>query len=84
MYLYLITRNDDVDYDQYEGAVVAANNLNEVTALLPYYPDSWAGGSWDKDYVKHIDNPQISIELIGTAGSAITEPQLIIASFNAG
>lgn len=82
MNLYLITRNDDVDYDQYDSAVVAAPDEEDAKALIEQDLDDWThyGYVYNKKVNTELD---ITIELIGTAVDGI-EPGIVVASFNAG
>lgn len=76
MNLYLVSRTDDVGYDQFDAFVVAASNEIEATLFL---------------LQKH-DKPQLStwpalnktdVKLIGMT-TEYTEPTEILGSFNAG
>ena len=82
MNLYLITRNDDVDYDQYDSAVVAAPDEEDAKALIEQDLDDWThyGYVYHKKVNTKLD---ITIKLIGTA---IDEMQygIVVDSFNAG
>ena len=82
MNLYLITRNDGVDYDQYDSAVVAAPDEEDAKALIEQDLDDWT----HYGYVNHKKvntKLDITIKLIGTA---IDEMQygIVVDSFNAG
>ncbi len=86
MNLYLITRNDDVDYDQYDSAVVAAPDEEDAKALIEQDLYGWTYTDWkyvEKVFVETHKELDITIKLIGTA---IDEMQygIVVASFNAG
>ena len=71
MNLYLVKRNDYVDYDEYNSAVVAAESPEEAVQILKdkyssKYLLGW--GKWD-----------VTVTLI-----APTEPGIIHESFRAG
>jgi hypothetical protein len=54
LYLYLITRDDEIDYDEYDSYVVCANSPEEAIKIHPSFskgdPDtlrySYFDGSW--------------------------------------
>lgn len=86
MNLYLITRNDGVDYDQYDGAVVAAPNEEDAKALIEQDLNSWTFAEWK--YIEEIlvvthTELDITITLIGTATDKM-QYGIVIASFNPG
>lgn len=83
MNLYLITRNDWHDYDQYDSAVVAAPNEEVAKSFIEEDLEYWTH-SYYLDYHLERRTPlDITIELIGTAVDGI-EPGIVVASFNAG
>lgn len=85
MFIYHITRTDGGgDYDEYDSAVVAANNPEEAIKVLPEYPDSWQTSTFDDEYNEIVYQPKITVKYIGVAAPDIEEPQCIVASFNAG
>ena len=74
MNIYLISRTESVDYDQYDAFVVAATNETEATLfLLKEHPIG--------DYSSWSD--KTTAMLIGTT-DIYTEPTEILGSFNAG
>lgn len=86
MNLYLITRNDGVDYDQYDSAVVAAPDEEDAKALIEQDLHGWTNTDWkyvEKVLVVTHAELDIAIELIGTAVDGI-EPGIVVASYNAG
>lgn len=86
MNLYLITRNDDGDYDQYDSAVVAAPDEEAAKDLIERNSDYWTNTTWKyvaKGLVEEHTKLDITIELIGTA-KADMPLGVVVASFNAG
>jgi len=86
MNLYLITRNDDCDYDQYDSAVVAAPDEEAAKDLIERNSDYWTNTTWTyvaKALVESHTKLDITIELIGTAKDD-TPLGVIVASYNAG
>ena len=86
MYLYLITRNDDGDYDQYDSAVVAAPDEKAAKDLIERNSTYWTNRIWTREggaFKKEHTKLDITIKLIGTA---IEEMHygIVVASFNAG
>lgn len=76
MNLYLVSRTDSVDYDEYDAFVVAANNETEATLFLLQKHDKPSYSSWPA-------LNKTEVKLIGTT-TAYTEPTEILGSFNAG
>mgnify|MGYP000867361904 CR=1 FL=1 len=86
MNLYLITRNDDGDYDQYDSAVVAAPDEEAAKDLIERNSDYWTNSIWTREggaYKEEHTKLDITIELIGTA-KADMPLGVVVASFNAG
>lgn len=86
MNLYLITRNDDTDYDQYDSAVVAAPDEDAAKELIERNSRDWTHTTWTyvaKAPVESHTKLDITVKLIGTA---IDEMQygIVVASYNAG
>lgn len=86
MKLYLISQNENDNYDTYDSAVVCAKNENEAKLITPggawgiphpIYPDS-ISGAW-------CSGPSmVSAQYIGIASNGIKPGTIIITSFNAG
>ena len=78
MNLYLISQTVNNDYETYDSAVVAALDAPKAQCMHPNplsreYPHTdWA------------EPKDVSVRLIGLAAPDITEPCVILASFNAG
>lgn len=71
MNLYILERTDHIDYDMYDSAIVAANNVEKALAI-----DIGSKFSWTT-------KENIKIKLLGKAVKG-TKAGLILASFNAG
>lgn len=96
MNLYRIYRTDEVGYDEYDSAVVAAESEDVALRMAPYMDEFlfWNGEQWvfndEATYTEHgeyyrawVQPEQVSVELIGTAKEG-TGRGVIVASFNAG
>ena len=71
MKLYLVSRTDRVDYDEFDSFVVAAKNEEDA---LSCSPSEYHYGWTTKENLK--------VEFIGWSNSQVE--RVIIASFNAG
>lgn len=79
MKLYLISQNENIDYDTYDSAVVAAHNEEEASKIHPDPPY----GSWE-DCRDWCSSPNVvKVEYIGEAAPNVKKG-VILASFNAG
>jgi hypothetical protein len=78
MNLYLISQNENRDYDTYDSAIVAAVDEDAARNTHP-------GGAWRQRYdTSWCKSPEaVNVELIGVAAEGI-EPGVVLASFNAG
>lgn len=74
MKTYLIVSKDSTMYDSYDAHVIAANNFEEVVRLAKSKAADEGAEAWS----------DTSIELIGSYEGTITEPFIILSSFNAG
>lgn len=75
MKIYKITRTDEVGYDDYDSAIVAADSKDVAIRITPGWVNSYGG--WP-------DNLElISVEYIGKAKKG-TKTGVILASYNAG
>jgi len=75
MNIYLLDRTDNVNFDEYDSFVIAANTEEEALALKRPTPEElWRDWAEDKD---------IKVELIGTTDK-YDKPTEILGSFNAG
>ena len=71
MKIYLIERTDEIDYDEYDSAVVCAKNEESAKRLGP----TGEGDGWG--------NHPVTVTLIGQAERDSGE-DVILSSFNAG
>jgi len=79
MNLYLVSQDDNTDYDSFDSFICAANTVEEARNMLPSSP-----AAWDSPFSAWARSPDlVDVELIGLA-SPQTEPGVILASFNAG
>lgn len=86
MNLYLIRRNDDVDYDQYDSAVVAAPDEVAAKDLVERNSDYWTHTNWrhEGEVLKQEHTKlDITIEFIGIAKDGMPFG-VVVASYNAG
>ena len=86
MNLYLITRNDDGDYDQYDSAVVAAPDEKAAKDLVERNLAYWTNHIWTRKggaYIKEHTELDITIEFIGIAKDGMPFG-VVVASYNAG
>lgn len=71
--IYLVSRRDAVDYDEYDSFVCVAETAHEALQLQPgRTQDTWT--TPDK----------LECEYLGVAASTYKKPQVLLASFNAG
>ena len=82
----------DVSYDDYEGAIVAANTLSEVKDLCEYGNEIYdsdthtyiVGERFQGEYnFSRGEHQKYYVSEIGTT-SKYTKPTIIMSSFNAG
>jgi hypothetical protein len=76
MFIYkIVTDKKYVDYDTYDSAVVVAHSEDEARRIkdLDNYSLYW---------VQPIE--ELTVTLVGIADESITEPCILVASFNAG
>jgi hypothetical protein len=75
--VFLITRTDNVDYDEYDSCVIVADNKEEVAHII----DTGELNSNKDEYLDYWDNGKRIIKEIdlNTIGSKI-----ICSSYNAG
>lgn len=76
MNLYLISQDTNSDWDTYDSAIVAADNVAEARRTHPGGEESDYEGSW-------ASFEDIRVRLIGEAAPRI-EKGVVCASFNAG
>ena len=81
MKLFLISQDENQNYDMFDSAVVAAENEDAARLIHPE-------GSWKKpvhsDFTAWASSPEkVAVTYIGEAKEG-TEAGIILASFNAG
>ena len=81
MNLYLISQDENNDYDTYDSAVVCAQNEQEARMIQPNGTGKEFNTGDFGTWAKYPD--QVKVTLIGVADSSIAEG-LVLASFNAG
>ena len=77
MKLWLISQNENNNWDTYDSMVVAAKNEEIAKEILPPYVNWEKGSSWCSS------SDKVVVEYIGEAKEGIEEG-IILASFNAG
>lgn len=75
MKIYLVSRIDSIDYDQFDSFVIVANNKEEALHLKKLNEDNY--GTWTDSY----DNLEILEIGISTK---YKKAEIILGSFNAG
>lgn len=90
MKLYLVIRTDPVGYDEYDSAVVAAEDEDTARLIHPSGDFVWNGTKWRHptstwDYVSDTwaDPASLIVEEIGLAHPSLIRG-VVCASFNAG
>lgn len=82
--LWLVQRTDDVDYDEYRGAVVVARTEDDARVIHPdgegSAPETWKQG-WSGWPVAPAD---LTVTLIGTAGPSLEAGTVVCSDFKAG
>jgi len=77
MKLYLISQDENSDYDTYDSAVVAAQDAHHASLIAP-------GGSFGGNYGSWCSAPdKVSVKYLGAAAAGIPAG-IVLASFNAG
>ena len=80
MNIYLISQDENNDYDTYDSVIVVAENNKEAVKIHPDGDDA----EWDRRYSTWASSPsKVSAALIGKASDDI-QPGVVLASFNAG
>lgn len=72
MNLYLIQRTDEVGYDEYRGAVVAATTKAKALKLRPGWFGTWG-----------VDPARVTVRNIGKTAAG-TKAGVILSDYNAG
>ena len=82
MKLYLISQDENEDYDTYDSAVVAAPSAGYAKLMHPangsvdWWPERF--GTWATD------SDTVEVKYLGEAAKSIKKPCVICSSFNAG
>ena len=78
MYLYLLSQNENNDWDTYDSCIVCAESEDEAKNIKPCSND------WGYRFSSWCSSPdKVTVELIGVADSKI-EKGIVLSSFNAG
>ena len=83
MKIFLVKRNDQVCYDEFDSFVCVAETITDALRMIPLSNEKsivntgYHGPTWPET-----DN--LDAELLGEAGIWFREPQIICSSFNAG
>ena len=81
MKLYILCQSENVGYDTYDSAVVAAKSEDDARKIHASGDDDHWKHDWNHTWA---DKPeQVDVELIGTALRG-TKRGVVLASFNAG
>jgi len=76
--LYLISQNENNDYDTYDSVVVCAATEDEARNIFPGY------GEWGESYSGWCSKPElVHVWLIGEANEEV-DAGVVLASFYAG
>lgn len=81
MNLYLISQEENSEYDTYDSAVVAAPDEESAKRIHPRGPECWQGypsRTWCRT------PSEVTAKYIGMASGEITAGTVICSSFNAG
>lgn len=82
MNLYLVSRTDEVDYDEFDSFVIATNTAEEARSTLPKWSDD---PEWRCSVEYGWTMPEhVQVRFIGVAHQGIEHGEIICASFNAG
>ena len=92
MNIYKIWREDDIDYDTYDSAIVIADNEEYAIKIHPNGYAVFKFHVWMNEVNNSISDCEdewcsidnVKVELIGVADEMYAEPCVIVSSFNAG
>lgn len=85
MNLYLVSRTDDIGYDEYDAFVCAAESEEQARSMPPvkeWLTSELLNSNIIWEWTNNLNN--IKVEYIGKADEKYTKPTVILASFNAG
>lgn len=78
--LYLISQDENTDYDTFDEAVVCADSEHEARNIHPYGLNN---PKWDTD--AWCETPEdVKVKYLGIADPSIKVGSVVSASFNAG
>ncbi len=83
LYLYLVERTDNWGYDDYDAFVCAAASEDDARNMRP----EGLHAEWDRifdPWVHSSAKDTLKVTLIGRASRTTKEPQVVLASYNAG
>lgn len=84
MNLYLISQDENNDYDTFDSAVVAAKSTKEAQNMYPRTGKPMTEDEWKNPYLGWVKSPeQVKVTYLGVAGKKVKRG-VICASFNAG
>jgi len=84
MNLYVISQDQNQDYDTYDGAVVCAESESEARTINPNASGVMQDKDWKANYNGWCNGPEhVLVDLIGKARSGM-EMGVVLASFNPG
>ena len=84
MNIYLLTRKDKYDYDDYDSFVVVAPSIQVAKTIHPAYTPQSPLYAVVEEYGSWTTEENIDCEYLGVAASNLNKIQVICASFNAG
>lgn len=92
MNIYKIWRDEKIEYDTYDSAIVIADNEEYARKIHPNGYAVLKFGEWynNVDNIRSAgertwcDVDNVKVELVGSADKTQTEPCVVLSSFNAG
>ena len=75
MNLYLVTRKDRCDWDEYDSVVVCADSYTEAANTSPCFNQDYKPRYWNSN--------NLEVSLLGTANESIKKG-IVLSSFRAG
>lgn len=82
MNLYILTQEENNDYDTYDSCIVCANTLEEAVLIRP--SGKWGEETYSCGDVWATKPENVMAVLIGIADKRFITPEVILSSFNAG
>ena len=85
MNIYLVSRTDEVDYDEYDAFIVAAKDEEQARNQHPRNNNNWCDNFGGHGWVSFRNKASLTVTVIGKASEEqYTKPTILLASFNAG